>query len=47
MVNDHVRRLSTVGRIFSLGISELRCKGNSLTHDYIEDRIECSKFGVE
>ena len=43
LVNDHVRRLSTAGRIFSLGISEIWCKGQSLTHDYIEAHVICSK----
>ena len=46
LVNDHLRRLSTAGRIFSLGISEIWCKGESLTHDYIEAHVICSKCNV-
>ena len=45
LVNDHLRRLSTAGRIFSFGISEIWCKGNSLTHDYLEAHVKCSKCG--
>ena len=46
LINNHVRRLSTAGRILSLGISEIWCKGQSLTHDYIEALIKCSKCGI-
>ncbi len=47
LVRDSIRNLSTAGRIITLGISEIWCKGNSLTHDYVEARVECSKCGME
>lgn len=45
LVNNHVKRLSTFGRVMSFGLSEIWCKGMSLTHDYIEAYIKCSKCG--
>ena len=43
LFNNHMRRLSTAGRIFTLGISEIWIKGQSLTHDFIEVALKCSK----
>ena len=47
LVNDNLRRLTTAGRVFTLGISEILFKGKSLTHDYVEVRVICSKCGEE
>ena len=43
LFNNHMRRLSTAGRIFTLGISEIWIKGQSLTHDFIEVALKCSR----
>ena len=41
LVNDHVRRLTIVGRVLMLGLGEIMFKGTSLTHDYVEVLIQC------
>ena len=41
LVNDHVRRLTNVGRVLILGLGEIMFKGTSLTHDYVEVLMQC------
>ena len=47
LVNDHVRRLTIVGRVLMLGLGEIMFKGTSLTHDYVEVLITCHKCKKE
>ena len=47
LVNDHVRRLTNVGRVLILGLGEIMFKGTSLTHDYVEVLITCRRCKKE